>query len=413
LQKSVRLTALVSATLFAFSHSPGMANDWKTSPPAEQGLNARILAKMNSHALAELPHIRSLLIARHGYLVFEQHYNGASPHELQNVQSITKSVTSALIGMAIKQGRIGLDQKVIGFFPEIESPLDPRTRTVTIRHLLTMSSGIWRDPPQWGKNDDDPPRSALTQPLDGDPGAKFFYSGYAQHILSAILCRATHQTVLDFAGVNLFRPLGISEVVWYKDKNGMELGCGSSLWKAADILKLGQLYLNKGRWNGAELIPEWYVSESTKTQLTGDFFGTRISYGFLWFTGTISGHETYHAAGYGGQYLLVVPDLDLVILCTSDWRQPEYPEHYALVKDFVIPSVMEPQSAIPRPILHLPADACSRSTVQGDAALESQSAIIEHRSQANAKVIRSAASAALSLEPPRCFRGPDGSGFSI
>jgi CubicO group peptidase (beta-lactamase class C family) len=344
MQRFFRLTAVISAALFAFCGTPGISSGWKTSAPAEQGLDSKTLARMNSHALATLPHIRSLLIARHGCLVFEEYYNGGSPDELQNIQSMTKSVTGALIGIAIRQGRIRVNQKVMEFFPEIESPPDPRVRAVTIRHLLTMSSGIRADPPQWDKNDDNPARSALTQTLDADPGAKFIYSGYAQHILSAILCRVTHQTVLDFAEVNLFRPLGMSKVVWYKDKNGLELGCGSSLWKTTDLLKFGQLYLNRGRWNGAELIPEWYVSESTKTHCTGDFFGTRISYGFLWFTDTISGHGVYYARGYGGQYLLVAPDLDLVVLCTSDWRQPEYPEHYALVKDFVIPSVIEPQS---------------------------------------------------------------------
>ena len=299
---------------------------------------------MNSHARTELPHIRSLLIARHGCLIFEEYYNGGSRDEFQNIQSITKSVTSALIGIAIRQGLIRVDQKVVEFFPEIESLQDRRVRAVTIRHLLTMSSGIRRDPPQWDKNDENPARSAITQTLDADPGTKFIYSGYAQHILSAILCRVTQLTVLNFADVNLFRPLGISKVVWYKDKNGLELGCGSSLWRATDILKFGQLYLNKGRWKGTELIPEWYVTESTKTHLAGDFFGTSTHYGFLWFTDVISGHEVYYARGYGGQYLLVVPDLDIVILCTSDWRQPEYPEHYALINDFVIPSVIQHQS---------------------------------------------------------------------
>ncbi len=344
MQSLFGLTAVVSAMLFAFCNTAGITGDWKTSPPADQGVDAKTLARMNSHARTALPHIRSLLITRHGYLIFEEYYNGGSRDEYQNIQSITKSVTSALIGIAIRQGLIGVDQKVVEFFPEIESPQDPRVSAVTIKHILTMSSGIRRDPPQWDKNDDNPARSAITQTLDTDPGAKFIYSGYAQHILSAILCRVTHLAVLDFADVNLFRPLGISKVIWYKDKNGLELGCGSSLWKATDILKFGQLYLNRGRWNGTELIPEWYVKESTKTHLSGDFFGTPIHYGFLWFTDLISGHEVYYARGYGGQYLLVVPDLDFVILCTSDWRQPEYPEHYALVENFVIPSVTELQS---------------------------------------------------------------------
>jgi CubicO group peptidase (beta-lactamase class C family) len=324
----------------AFAGAAAIASDWKTSAPSEKGMDEGTLAKMDAHVQAALPHVRSILIARHGYLVFEKYYNGGSSDELQNIQSMTKSVTSALVGIAIKEGYLKLDQKVLDFFPEINSPRDPRVRAITVRHLLTMSSGIREGPAQWDKTDDSPARSALMQLLDADPGVHFNYSGYASQILATVVSRATHRPFLDLADTSLFHPLGISKVVWYEDKSGMELACGSSLWKATDLLKFGQLYLDKGRWNGAQLIPEWFVVESGQAHLTGDFFGTRISYGYLWFTDDISGHPTYHAKGFGGQYLLVAPDLDLVVLCTSDWRQPEYPEHYALVKDFVIPAVM-------------------------------------------------------------------------
>ena len=340
MRRRIRRNAILAVATLTFSGAPGIVRDWKTSAPAEQGMDAATLAKMDAHARADLPHIRSILIARHGYLVFEKYYNGGKSDELQNIQSMTKSVTSALVGIAIKEGYLKLDQKVLDFFPEINSPRDPRVRAITIRHLLTMSSGIREGPPEWDHIDDSPARSALMELLDADPGVKFNYSGYASHILANVISRATHRTFWDFADASLFRPLGISKVVWYRDKSGMELGCGSSLWKTTDLLKFGQLYLDKGRWNGTQLIPEWFVAESGKTHLTGDFFGTLISYGYLWFTDTISGHFTYHAKGFGGQYLLVAPDLDLVVLCTSDWRQPEYPEHYALVKDFVIPAVV-------------------------------------------------------------------------
>src|SRR5271157_807462 len=337
-----RLTAVIWVMLFPAWNTPALSSDWKTSPPAEQGLDAKKLARMNARARTDLPHLRSLLIARHGYLVFEEYYNGSSRDELQNIQSITKSVTGALVGIALKQGQISLDQKVLAFFPEVQSTADLRVRAITVKHLLTMSSGIAEGPPGWDKGDN-PVKSALIRPLAADPGTKYIYSSNALHILSAILARATHRSLMNFAQDNLIRPLGISEITWYKDKNGLELGCGSSLWKAADLLKFGQLYLNKGRWNGTQLVPEWFVAASVKTHLTGDFFGNRISYGYLWFTDTISGHAVYFALGYGGQYLLVDPDLDLVILLTSDWRQPEYPEHYVLIKDFVIPSVIQHQ----------------------------------------------------------------------
>lgn len=337
MSRRFRWNVIAAAVLLAFGRA-AFASDWKTSDPAAQGMDPAGLAKMDAHVRAALPHVRTILIARHGRLVLESYYNGGTADELQNIQSMTKSVTSALVGIAIKQGRLTLDQKVLDFFPEITSPRDPRVRAMTVRHLLTMSSGIREGPPQWDKTDDRPAVSALMQSLDAGPGVKFNYSGYASHILATVISRATHKTFWEFADTNLFRPLGISKVVWYKDEGGMELGCGSSLWKATDLLKFGQLYLDEGRWNGVQRIPKSFVEESGKAHLTGDFFGTHISYGYLWFTDTISGHRTYHAAGYGGQYLLVAPDLDLVVLCTSDWRQPEYPEHYALIKDFVIPA---------------------------------------------------------------------------
>jgi len=191
-------------------------------------MDSATLAKMDAHARAALPHVRSILIARHGRLVFEKYYNGGNSEELQNIQSMTKSVTSALVGIAIKEGRLKLDQRVLDFFPEINTPRDPRVRAMTVRHLLTMSSGIREGPPQWDKTDDSPAVSALMQSLDADPGVKFNYSGYASHILATVISRATHKTFWEFADASLFRPLGISKIVWYKDKSGMELGCGSS-----------------------------------------------------------------------------------------------------------------------------------------------------------------------------------------
>ncbi len=297
MQRIVSSITAFLAVVLAFSGRVGFATDWKTSQPAEQGMDASLLAKMDAHVRAALPHVRTILIARHGYLVFERYYNGASRDELQNIQSMTKSVTSALVGIASRQGRLTLDQRVLDFFPEIKSPRDPRVKAITIRHLLTMSSGIREGPPGWDKNDDHPAVSALSQTLDSDPGAKFNYSGYANHILAAVLVRATHQDFMSYAETSLLRPLGVSKVVWYKDKSGLELGCGSSLWLARDFLRFGQLYLDEGSWQGTRLIPAKYIQESRTTHLSGEFFGAPVTYGLLWFTDTISGHATYHAKG--------------------------------------------------------------------------------------------------------------------
>jgi CubicO group peptidase (beta-lactamase class C family) len=318
-------------------------DNWKISSPKEEQVNSTTLSQLDKYINNNLPHMQCLLIARHGKLVFEQYYHGGSKTEMHNMQSITKSITSALVGIALKKKYLKTtDQRIIDFFPEAtaDASVDKRIKNITIYHLLTMSSGIVEGNAGWDK-DDNPFRTALQQQLKSDPGIQFNYSSLAAHVFTGILFRATKDSLYDFANKNLFQPLDIKNVIWYTDKNGMNLGCGSSLWESRDLLKIGQLYLNKGRWNGIEIIPETYINQSSKTQISGNFFGTQINYGYMWFTETISGYNVFFAKGYGGQYLMVIPDLNMTILCTSDWHQPEYPEHQAIVKDYIIPSVIK------------------------------------------------------------------------
>ena len=104
-------------------------------------------------------------------------------------------------------------------------------------------------------------------------------------------------------------------------------------------LKLGELYLRHGTWKDVEVVPPSYIAESVKPQNRGEFFGEQAVYGYGWWITNVAGHDTFYARGYGGQYLMVIPGADLVVLCTSDWKQPEYPEHFALVEKFVLPSI--------------------------------------------------------------------------
>ncbi len=203
-----------------------------------------------------------------------------------------------------------------------------------------MSSGIDEIPTMFGKNETNPNKSTLEKKLIFDPGSGFKYSSPSSHLLSGILNRTTRISVLKFAEENLFLPLGIYKVIWYTDRNGLHLGCGSSLWRARDLLKFGQLYLNNGKWNGKELIPSAYIDESTKIHSSGDFYGKHVDYGYLWWISNISGYHIFSAEGYGSQILRVIPELNLVILFTSDWKKPVYPEHESIVKDYIIPAVI-------------------------------------------------------------------------
>ena len=330
--------ALVIGTLAASAGTPG---DWPVSTPSAEGLNPDALAALDAHVRTELPHVRSLLIARHGRLVFEKYYGDATSDGPHNMQSMTKSVSSALVGIALRKGLIkSLDHRVLDYFPEYRDGIgDPRMRDVTIRHLLTMASGIDETRSSFDKDLADPTAEILRQRLLYAPGRGFRYSSAAAHLLGAVLRKASGRSVLEFAETELFRPLGMGRVEWYADKTGLQSGGMSGLLRSRDILKLGELYLRHGRWKGVEVVPPAYVAESVKPQNQGEFYGEHAVYGYGWWIESVAGQDAFYARGYGGQYLMVIPRADLVVLCTSDWKQPEYPEHFSLVEKFILPSI--------------------------------------------------------------------------
>lgn len=331
---------IVFLVVAAAAHS-AYASDWPMSPPSREGLDGTRLTRLDAQIRAELPHVRSLLIARHGSLVFEHYYVDASPEKLHNIQSMTKSVSSALVGIALKKGLIkSLDNRALDYYPEYRSVIaDQRVREITIRHLLTMASGIDEMQLSFDKVLSDPIAEILRQRLLYQPGGGFKYSSPAAHLLGGVLRKATGRSVLDFAQTELFHPLGLRRVEWYADSKGLQSGGLSGLWCSRDLLKLGELYLRHGTWRGVDLISPAYIAESVTVQNRGEFYGEKASYGFMWWITSIGGHEAFFARGYGGQYLMVIPRADLVVVCTSDWKQPEYPEHFALVGKFIVPAI--------------------------------------------------------------------------
>jgi len=336
------LPGLAAVLLIAYASTlAGPPQEWPISDAANEGLRPDTLSLLNTCVRTELPHVRSLLIARHGRLVFEEYYGDASRDAPHNVQSMMKSVSSALVGIALRKGLItSVEEKVLDYLPEYRNAVaDPAMREITIRHLLTMSSGLDEVPLSFDKALDDPIALILQQRLLCPPGHGFKYSSAAAHLLGEVLRKATGRAVLEFAETELFRPLGIQRVVWYADKTGLQSGGMSGLLRSRDMLKLGELYLRKGSWRGKEIISPSYIEDSVRVQNAGDFFGERVRYGYMWWIATVGGHQAFYARGYGGQYLMVIPTADLVVLCTSDWKQPEYPAHFKLLERFVLPSI--------------------------------------------------------------------------
>ena len=314
---------------------------WRVSAPEEQGMDAGRLFAMRRHIEGELLHVRSVLIARHGYLVYEAYAGESDPDALEGLHSMTKSVTSALIGIALKEGYLdALDQRVMALFPEYAAlDADRRIEEITIEHLLTMTSGlVWHDEYLHGwLSSDDPARFTLKRPIAGEPGAGFNYNSSAVHLLSVILTRSTGTSALDFADEHLFGPLGISERQWMADSRGHHIGAGGLFLRPRDMAKFGYLYLNQGEWAERQIVPPDFVRASTRAQNAGGA-PENERYGYLWWVTTVEGHAAYFAGGYGGQFIYVVPDVDAVVVVTSN-ADRHHIENRAIVGEYAVAAI--------------------------------------------------------------------------
>jgi CubicO group peptidase (beta-lactamase class C family) len=296
-----------------------------------------------------LPDAFSLLVVRNGYLVFEKYYSWGSPDKYAVVHSVTKSVTSALIGIAIDRGYLkGVDQKLSEFFPEyLADESDPRKMEITLKHLLTMSAGFrwndrgpvmrfWYTSSNWAQ-------FTIQLPQDNNPGDVFTYNSSVSHLLSIILSKSTSVSTLDFARQNLFEPLGIKSAYWHQDPQGYYIGGFGLGLSARDLAKIGYLYLNNGYWNGQSIVPEYWVKESTAQHIQASrspLYGT-FGYGYQWWVKDVDGCSSFRAWGRRGQFIVVVPDLDLVLAVTSETAQPHPPTstHYTPLFDLVAVAV--------------------------------------------------------------------------
>jgi CubicO group peptidase (beta-lactamase class C family) len=307
-------------------------DEWRVSSLAEHCLNPEKVEHAAWYFENGLT-ARSLLIVRHGELVYEKYFRSIQkPDRTANVRSVTKSVLSALVGIAMDQGLLdSLDHKVIEYFPEYFYPTtDPRMAQVTLRHLLTMSAGFkwaelgpiqtrWMNSRNWVE-------AAINLDFVEQPGTGFTYCTANTQLLSAILTKVTGESLHDYAQRSLFTPLGIPANHWYwgMDDHGYAIGGFAMNLRPRDMARFGYLYLNQGYWNGQQIIsPEW-IQESTRSQI---HTGWGPDYGYLWWIHPRSDLPSFEAAGSGGQTIYVVPSLDLVIVVTSnaDVGNPEDP----------------------------------------------------------------------------------------
>ena len=318
--------------------------EWLSSTPESQNMNTTLLNSMISYIYDQEYAFDSIIIVRHGYVVLEEYPNPRyTSDDLHILYSVTKSFTSALVGIAIDLGYIeSVDQKLLDFFPNTTIlNLDSRKEEITLRHLLTMSAGIeWEGPDDmshtWGDAvlSRDPIEFILNQPMDYEPGTHWYYNGGCSHLLSAILTRVTGNSTLDFAKKYLFKPLNITDVYWPKDPQGIYYGGQDIRLTPPDMAKFGYLFLNNGTWDNEQIISQEWVFESTRTSFS---FNPNEGYGYQWWT--YPSLNAYFAYGFDEQRIIVLPEQDLVVVFTSEIQDARI-EPDLLLK-YILPAVLD------------------------------------------------------------------------
>ena len=341
---------------------------WKQSTPEKQGIDSKKLIEMLELIKDKNYKIDNLSIIRNGFLVTDFYKFPFKKGEKHVIHSVTKSLLSGLVGIAIDKGFIkSVKTKVKDFFPDkMSSAMDENIKHITLEHLLMMASGLktedsWRY--KWKgltkmRSHDDWVQYLLNLSMERAPGTKFEYSNGVSYLISAILYKATQLRPQEFAQKYLFEPLGISksDVRWEVDPRGIHIGWGGMLMRPIDMAKFGLLYLNKGVWEGEQIISKNWVESSTKKYLDSDLFK---NYGYLWWSGPAYFNveigwrlrwnfgfksdpiENYFmAVGFMGQFIYIIPDRNMVVVFTGQLKDSEFFIPKALLDEYILPSVI-------------------------------------------------------------------------
>ncbi|MBE9521053.1 MAG: serine hydrolase, partial [Proteobacteria bacterium] len=292
---------------------------WLTAAPELVGFDTTSLNR-SIEQIGQMSGVYSVIVVRNGYLASERYFREGYRIKPHNIKSATKSVLSALTGIAINKGYLRLDQPISDFLPRVKNLDDPRKNDITVRHLLTMTSGL--DPTSyqaynsWIMNGSDWVKIILDRPMVAAPGTKHQYSTGDTHILSAVLTAATRMSTREFAARNLFNPLGVTIHGWEIDPQGINQGGNNLSLIPLDMALLGQVYLDGGRFRNRQVIPKWWVDVSTRPNYLGGEQEVYGYYGYLWYSRP-GGQDAFVAVGYGGQYIYISPEYQSVVVITS------------------------------------------------------------------------------------------------
>ena len=294
--------------------------EWTYATPESQDMDAAALSAL--HATYDAFPLLAAVIVRNGVVVDTYFKDGYDEASVFTLQSVSKSITSALVGIALAGGELeDIDAPLADYFPALRSAADPRWADITLRHLLTHTSGIastdssiwydWRASENWLDY-------LFALPIYTDPGTRFDYSTGNTHLLGAVLEQATGMPLGDYAQQVLFAPLGMTSAGLGTAPEGVGDGGNGFYMTTLDLARFGLLYLDGGLWQGRQLVPADWVEASTTTQATRASDGAR--YGYQWWLRSFDGHEAFVAQGHFGQYIIAVPDLALLIAINSDFE---------------------------------------------------------------------------------------------
>ena len=311
--------------------------DWRVADAAAHRVDTNRLNAMMDYIKLKGLDILGVVVVRDGYVVFEQYGRNLGPQSRGEVYSVTKSFASTLVGIAQRKGLLtNLDEQVLTLLAGAYENMDSRKQAMTLEDVLTMRSGL-----TWTDDDatlgafysaSDPVKFMLNRPMAADPGTEFNYCSGCSHLLTTLVSKATGMNAGDFAQAELLGPLGITGAFWTRDRNGTPLGGWGLSLTTREMAKLGFLFLNRGTWDGAEIVTPGWVETATKKHTTTD---SANGYGYQWWTHPK--FPAYMALGRFGQIVYVNPEKDLVLAMRA--QVANHDPIYYLIETYVEPAV--------------------------------------------------------------------------
>ena len=334
----------------AHGQSTPTASAWPAASLQELGFDPA-LGETIVARLPEFPSVTGVCVVRHGQLAFEHYRGGYDAETMVNVRSVTKSITSTLVGIALERGDLeNIDLTVGDVVPDrVPADADPSVAEITMRSFLTMTSGLW-----WDNHEDWPMllaaenwvENTLRQPIIAPQGEMFTYNTGGSHLIGVMLASVIARPLEEYADEHLFGPLGIVRGDWMRSPQGEVNGGAGAELLPRDMARFGQLLLQDGSWNETSIVAGDYAAAATTRQSdgeaeTGGSIG--VPYGYQWWVTEATGYAAFFALGFGGQYVYVVPDLDLVVVVAAgfeDGSQPFLTSHRPIPEQIVIPAII-------------------------------------------------------------------------